>query len=104
MRRSDRLGTDSSSPTGLKPEQFLCVASGKIAVIEKTGPNHTDRGKSGVKRSLLTEGHGLPIGLMIEGANRHDMKLLRPTIESIIVEREDAKRRAAARDVPGQRV
>jgi putative transposase len=40
-----------------------------------------------VKRSLLTEGHGLPIGLTIEGANRHDMKLVRPTIESIIVDR-----------------
>jgi putative transposase len=41
---------------------------------EKTGPNPTDRGKSGVKRSVLTEGHGVPIGLAIEGANRHDMR------------------------------
>jgi hypothetical protein len=57
---------------------------------EKTGPNPTDRGKSGVKRSVLTEGHGVPIATVIDGANRHDMKLLRPTIESIIVEREDA--------------
>ena len=40
-----------------------------------------------MKRSLLTEGHGVPIGLAIEGANRHDMKLVRPTIESIVVER-----------------
>lgn len=40
-----------------------------------------------MKRSLLTEGHGVPIGLMIEGANRHDMKLVRPTIESIVAER-----------------
>jgi putative transposase len=53
---------------------------------EKTGPNPTDRGKSGVKRSVLTEGHGVPIGIVIEGANRHDMKLLRPTIESIMIE------------------
>lgn len=55
----------------------------------KIGPNPTDRGKSGVKRSLLTEGHGVPIGLTIEGANRHDMKLVRSTIENIIVEREE---------------
>ncbi len=27
----------------------------------------------------------MPIGLTIEGANRHDMKLVRPTIESIII-------------------
>lgn len=55
----------------------------------KTGPNPTDRGKSGVKRSLLTEGHGVPMGLAIEGANRHDMKLVRATIESLVVVRPE---------------
>lgn len=39
---------------------------------EDTGPNPTDRGKKGVKRHLLTEGNGLPIGLVVTGANRHD--------------------------------
>jgi transposase len=38
---------------------------------------------------LLTEGHGLPIGLAVAGANRHDMKLVRDTIESILVERPE---------------
>ena len=32
----------------------------------KTGPNPTDRGKSGGKRSVLTEGHGVPISLVVE--------------------------------------
>lgn len=54
---------------------------------KKSGPNPTDRAKSGVKRSVLTEGHGVPIGLAVEGANRHDMKMVRETIESIVVER-----------------
>lgn len=54
---------------------------------EKTGPNPTDRGKRGVKRSMLTEGHGVPIGVVVEGANRHDMKLVQPTIESLVVTR-----------------
>ena len=54
---------------------------------KKTGRNPTDRGKQGVKRSLLTEGHGVPLGLAVEGANRHDMKLVRTTIESLVVER-----------------
>ncbi len=54
---------------------------------KKTGPNPTDRGKDGVKRSLLTEGYGVPIGLAVDGANGHDMKLVRPTLESIVVER-----------------
>jgi putative transposase len=44
---------------------------------EKTRPSPTDHGKSGVKRSLLTEGHGVPIGLAIEGAQRHERKRLR---------------------------
>ena len=54
---------------------------------KKSGPNPTDRAKSGVKRSLLTEGHGLPLGLSVAGANRHDMKRVRPTLESIVVDR-----------------
>jgi len=37
----------------------------------------------------LTEGHGVPIGLAIEGANRNDMKLVRETIETIIVDRPE---------------
>jgi putative transposase len=35
----------------------------------------------------VTEGHGVPIGLAVEGANRHDMKLVRPTLESLVVKR-----------------
>jgi putative transposase len=37
----------------------------------------------------LTERHGVPIGLAIDGANRHDMKLVHATIESIVVERPE---------------
>jgi putative transposase len=54
---------------------------------DDTGPNPTDRAKSGVKRSLLTEGHGIPMGLAVKGANRHDMKMVRQTLESLVVER-----------------
>ncbi|MCU0508488.1 MAG: IS5 family transposase [Anaerolineae bacterium] len=56
---------------------------------KKTGPNPTDRGKEGVKRSLLTEGHGVPVGLAVAGANRHDMKLVRATLDSVIVARPE---------------
>ena len=54
---------------------------------EATGPNPTDRAKSGVKRSLLSEGHGVPLGVAVTGANRHDMKLTQPTLASLVVER-----------------
>jgi putative transposase len=56
---------------------------------EKTGHNPTDRSKQGVKRSLLTEGHGVPVGLAIDGANRHAMKLVRDTLDSLVVERPE---------------
>ena len=54
---------------------------------EKTGRNPTDRGKLGVKRSLLTDGRGVPVGVVIDGANRNDHKLMRETLEAIPVER-----------------
>ena len=50
---------------------------------EGTGPNPTDRGKSGWKWSVAVERHGIPIGWTIDGANRHDTRLLEPTIEAI---------------------
>ena len=56
---------------------------------KKTGPHPSDRGKAGVKRALLTEGHGVPSGVAIDGATRHDMKLVRAPLESIVVERPE---------------
>jgi putative transposase len=38
---------------------------------------------------LLTEASGVPIGLAVEGANRHDCKMVEATIESIPVERPE---------------
>lgn len=54
---------------------------------KKTGANPVDRAKKGTKRSLLTETKGIPIGLATEGANRHDVKLARPTVDNIQIKR-----------------
>lgn len=51
------------------------------------GPNPTDRGKNGCKRSVIVEADGGPLGVVIAGANVHDTKLLAATIEAIVVER-----------------
>jgi putative transposase len=51
------------------------------------GKNPTDRGKLGTKRRLRTDGGGVPIGLAVEGANRHDCKLVQATLASIPVVR-----------------
>jgi len=57
---------------------------------EKTGKNPTDRAKSGVKRSLLTEGHGVPIAVAVEGANCHDKRLVKTTLRSVTIPRPRA--------------
>jgi putative transposase len=56
---------------------------------EATGPNPTDRGKCGTKRSVLTEGRGIPIAIVVAGANRNDMKLLADTLEAVVIERPE---------------
>ncbi len=56
---------------------------------KKTGKNPTDRGKKGTKKSLLTDGEGGPLGVVIAGANVVEQKLLAATIEAIVVERPD---------------
>src|SRR4051812_22795334 len=45
-----------------------------------TGRNPTDRGKTGTKRHLLTEGKGIPIGLVVGGPQRHEMKSWAPPL------------------------
>ncbi|HFS5768490.1 TPA: IS5 family transposase [Providencia rettgeri] len=51
-----------------------CMTKSPLAG-KKTGKNPTDRGKQGVKRSLMTDGNGLPLALVVAGANTHDIKL-----------------------------
>jgi transposase len=50
---------------------------------EGTGPNPTDRGKSGWKWSVAVERHGIPIGWAIDGANRNDVRMLEPTLHAV---------------------
>ncbi len=50
---------------------------------EGTGPNPTDRAKLGWKWSLAVEAHGIPIGWVIDGANRNDVKLIDPTLDAV---------------------
>jgi putative transposase len=58
-------------------------------VGKKVGKNPTDRGKLGTKRSVLTDGHGLPLGVAVDGANRHDMTLVDATLEALMVKRPE---------------
>ena len=59
---------------------------------EAAGRSPVDRGKRGLKRSVVTDGSGVPLHVVAAGANRHDAPLLGPTLAGL--ERLD-------RDLPG---
>lgn len=42
---------------------------------------------------MLTDGAGVPLALAVSGANTHDMKLVKPTFQSIAIQRPDPTRR-----------
>ncbi len=50
---------------------------------KKTGRNPTDRGKQGVKRSLMTDANGLPLSVVVAGANTHGIKLVADTLDDL---------------------
>jgi putative transposase len=54
-----------------------------------TGANPTDRGKCGTKRSLLTDGAGIPLAVVVDGANRHDVRLLTATLDGLVISRPE---------------
>lgn len=56
---------------------------------EKTGKNPTDRGKAGPKRSLLVNAQGLPLGMVVSGANTPDGRLLESTLRTVPIDRPD---------------
>ena len=59
---------------------------------DSIGPNPTDRAKNGTKKSLLTDGAGGPLSIVIAPANVNDHKLLDQTLDSIVVERPKVTR------------
>lgn len=50
---------------------------------EVAGRSPVDRGKQGLKRSLVTDATGIPLHVVAAGANRHDSPLLGPTLAGL---------------------
>jgi len=61
---------------------------------KNTGPNPTDRSKSGTKRSILVDGKGVPLSVSVDGANRHDMKMSKATLQNIVIYRPEPTMRS----------
>ncbi len=49
----------------------------------KAGRSPVDRGKRGIKRSVVVDAEGIPLGVVSAPANRHDSPLLAPTLEAL---------------------
>ena len=52
---------------------------------QAVGPNPTDRGKKGSKRHLLVDGRGVPLSLIVTGANRHDVSQLAAVLDNVVL-------------------
>ena len=52
---------------------------------EKAGKSPVDRGKGGIKRSMVVEAKGIPLGAIAAPANRHDSPLLEETLDTMEV-------------------
>jgi transposase len=50
---------------------------------QAAGRSPVDRGKQGLKRSVVTDGDGIPLGAVVAGANTHDLPLLGPTLDTL---------------------
>ena len=79
----------SGSSGAGKPWTVQCTRHRWVG--EKTGPNPTDRGKTGTKESILVDGRGVPLGAVVAGANVNDYQLLEVTLESSPIPRPDPR-------------
>ncbi|WP_156106076.1 IS5 family transposase [Comamonas aquatica] len=50
---------------------------------QETGPNPTDRGKLGSKRHIVVDARGIPLVILVSGANRHDSKMFEKCVDAI---------------------
>jgi len=52
---------------------------------EKAGRSPVDRGKQGIKRSMVVDANGIPLGTIAAPANRHDSPMLDETLDTLEV-------------------
>ena len=66
---------------------------------ERTGPNPTDRGRSGSKRHVVTDANGIPLAIRLTAANIHDSRVFEDLIDAVppIRQRRGRPRRRPAK-------
>lgn len=58
---------------------------------EATGPSPVDRAKAGTKRSVLSDGRGAPLAVVVAGASVPDQMLALETVDSTAIERPEKR-------------
>src|SRR4051812_29902543 len=58
-----------------------------------TGPSPTDRAKKGSKRHILTDAQGIPLAVVLTGANVHDKWMVGATLDACIFKASRGPRR-----------
>ena len=69
---------------GLEPSELVvdsCITKAPCGG-ERSGRSPVDRGKRGIKRSVVVDGRGIPLGSVSAPANHHDSPLLAPTLDA----------------------
>jgi transposase len=85
----DRLVTEALAAydriIGLEPDVVSLDGSQQKAPCggEGTGVNPVDKRKLGWKWSVVGDRNGIPLAWVTDGANRHDMILLEPTLDAL---------------------
>jgi IS5 family transposase len=64
---------------------------------QRTGPNPTDKGKSGSKRHVVVDRRGVPLAVTHSAANVHDSKVLEEAVDAIEPIRKPRRGRARKR-------
>ena len=72
-----------SRPVGFLPRRSGQLLDSRRGRGKKTGPNPTDRRRPGSKHHLITDAQGIPLNVILTGANDHDITQLLPLVDGI---------------------
>jgi IS5 family transposase len=65
---------------------YAAVDSSSVRAVgagRKTGTNPTDRARPGSRRNILVDANGVPVSVILTGANRNDVTQLLPLVDAI---------------------
>ena len=78
-RRATRSGPNRLVTRGCR----FVIRAGYRGGPKKTGLNPVDRARPGSKHHVATDANGVPLSIILTGANRHDVTQLLPLIDAI---------------------